>query len=171
MKYLFQKIGDVISTLLLGRLKELIIRTDEKVKRIDKDFDDLKKDIKSIDRRVGRIEGKLGLGPIAGDSPLHLTEIGKKILNESGIKKLVDKKKEELLNELKKKNFTHPYDIQEWCFKKFDELSEKPELQELFKDYAFKKGYSVSEIFEIGAIYFRDIALKELGFSLNNLKE
>jgi len=36
------------------------------------------KDVKSIDRKVGRMEGKLGLGPIAGEPPLHLTEIGKK---------------------------------------------------------------------------------------------
>lgn len=169
MKKFLQKIGNIISAILLGNSRDLIVRTDEAVKRIDKDFDDVKRDVKSIDRRVGRIEGKLGLAPIAGGSPLRLTEIGQKILTESGIKQFVEDRKEEILNQLKKENYTKAYDVQEWCFKIFDELSNKPELQEAFKDYVFRTGYSFNEIFRVGAIYFRDIALKELGFSVEDL--
>jgi hypothetical protein len=169
LKGILKKIGNLISILLLGDSRDLIIRTDEAVKRIDRDFEEVKRDVKSIDRRVGRIEGHLGLAPIVSRSPLHLTEIGEKILKESGIKQFVEERKEELLKQLKEENYTSAYDVQEWCFKIFDQFSNQPEFQEPFKDYAFQTGYSFDEIFEVGAIYFRDIALKELGLKIENL--
>jgi hypothetical protein len=163
-----EKIGD----LLLGKTKEVIIRTDEAVKRIDKDFDEVKKDVKSIDRRVARIEGKFELGATAGHSPLRLTKIGQKILQNSSIKEAADKFKDQLLEKIREENPETAYDVQEVTRQVFQDFDFGEDVVKKLKEYAFQNGeWGLSDILDVGAIYFRDIALKELGFKVEDLNK
>jgi len=154
----------------LGETKEVIVRTDEAIKRIDKDFDEVKKDVKSIDRRVARIEGKFGLGALGSESPLVLTKIGREILENSGIKKAADQFKDQLLKQIKKEKPPTAYDVQEVTRNVFKQFDFGEDVLKQMKEYAFQNGeWGLSDILDVGAIYFRDIALKELEFKIEDL--
>jgi len=170
-KNILQRIGGVISTLLLGDTKIKIGEMGKDIDNIKDDIKEIKPDLKDVRERVAKIESRLS--PVtSGASPVSLTDLGKRILEESGIKNFVDERKDDLLTQLKKERtgqLTSAYDIQEWCFKTFDKLSQQPELPKTLKEYAFQKGVSLSDIFRVGAIYFRDIAIKEFGLKIEDL--
>ena len=54
-----QQIGNFISTLLLGQTKEIIIRTDEGMKHLNKSVDAMKVRLDSVDTRLVKVELKL----------------------------------------------------------------------------------------------------------------
>ena len=55
-----QQIGNVISTLLLGQTKEIIIRTEERLNHVIKTVDSIKVQLDSMDRRQSLMEAELG---------------------------------------------------------------------------------------------------------------
>lgn len=104
----------------------------------------------------GRMDNAFG-----NASPIALLPKGRLILEDSGLKKYIDDKKEELLNKCKSKNpMSNPYDIQEAAFKFFDGL-DFGEFEEAFKSSAFKHGVNINTIRRVGGIYFRDICLSK----------
>lgn len=54
-----QQIGNVISTLLLGQTKEIIIRTEERLNHVIKTVDSIKVQLDSMDRRQSSMEAEL----------------------------------------------------------------------------------------------------------------
>lgn len=96
-------------------------------------------------------------------SPVNLTEVGKKLLNESGIKDYLDSTKDEYLSLCKSKKETNPYEVQSYIFELFDKMIFPADIDEKIKKYAFDKGISVDILRRIGAIYFRDICLADFG--------
>ena len=170
-KNILQTVGNWISTLLLGDTKIKIGEMGTDIDNIKEDIREIKPDLKDVRERVATIEGKLS--PVTvGASPIRLNDLGKKILEESGIKNFVIEKKDGLLTQFKQERTGQPtsaYDIQEWCFKTFDTLSKQPEFPEALKEYAFERGVSLSDICRVGAIYFRDIAIKEFGLKVEDL--
>lgn len=147
-------------------------KTAQKVEDIDRDIDkDIKPTLRNISDRVSRIEGALKLSPLAASSPLHLTDAGKEILKNSGMGIVANRLKDTLLIEIKKKNPKTAYDIQEVTKDVFSRFNWPEEDLKKFKDYSFQSGkWSLADIFEVGAIYFRDITLKELGYKIEDLE-
>jgi len=170
-KNILQTIGNLISTLLLGDAKIRIGEMGKDIEYIRKDIGEIKPDLMDIRERVAKIEGRLS--PVTSStSPIQLTDLGKEVLRKSGIKDFVDEKKDTLLIQLKQEHkgqSINAYDIQEWCFKKFDTLSKESNIPKVLEEYAFKEGVSLFDIFRVGAIYFRDIAIKAFGLKLENL--
>lgn len=125
-----------------------------------------------LDKRVGRIEGKLKLSPLTRHSPLRLSDIGKEILEKSGIKEITDQFKNQLLKTIQKENPKTAYDVQEATREVFQDFDFGEDNVKKLKDYAFQSGnWGLSDILEVGAIYFRDIALEEFGFDVKDLNE
>jgi len=145
--------------------------TDKRVEgKIDKNFTYLIKEVKSIDGRVARIEGHLKLGSLASHSPLRLTSVGIEILEKSGIKDAADQFKDKLLEEIKIEQPATAYDVQEITKTVFQEFDFGEDNVRKFKDYAFQSGkWGLSDILDVGSIYFRDIVLKELGYKVEDL--
>lgn len=172
--WLITGIFTVLAALIFWFMRSKFIdlgRSDERIEgKIDKNFTYILKETKSIDRRVARIEGHLKLGPIMSSSPIHLTEAGKEILNESGIKEAADTHQIKLIEEVKKKKPETAYDLQEFVRQLFQDYDFGPEYTKKFKNYSFQEGkWGMYDILDVGAIYFRDIALKELGFDYSDL--
>lgn len=96
-------------------------------------------------------------------SPLSLTEVGKKLLNDSGFIEAFDKVKDELIirffDEINPKT---KYDTQERARQWMDDLS-RADYQPFLpiKSYAFKSGSDYAQILRAGSIMLRDYYLEK----------
>jgi hypothetical protein len=103
-------------------------------------------------------------------SPRQLNELGTQILSESGIKKVIEEKKEILLAAVKKKNPTNPYDAEEVIAKVMENLSRHcPEVIDSLKNSAFSMGTTLDVILFTGSIFLRNLIFPDLGFDLGDL--
>ena len=92
------------------------------------------------------------------------------MLNNSGIKGIVDANKEELLAAIKAEDPKTAYDTQVAVRAMFEDFEFAEESVHKLKDYAFENGkWTLAEILDVGAIYFQDTALKALGFKVEDL--
>lgn len=165
MKFIKEKIGSICSAILLGNTKDLIIRTDEAVKRIDRDFDNVKEDVKSIDRKLAGIEPKVGAlweKLMAGSSsPRYLNEEGERVFKESGIKIIIDEKLNELISEVEKLSPQTAYDAERFTESVMYSLRNNPSLIKSLKDGAYETGVDIDIVLFVGSIYLRDKYLEK----------
>jgi len=103
----------------------------------------------------------------SSDSPLSLTELGKKLIKESGFLDIFGSKtsdgvkvKDYLVSKLEKRNPKTQYDVQEEARALMGELDEDP-LFESLKKYAFENGADYNQILRAGAIPLRDYFLEK----------
>ena len=103
-------------------------------------------------------------------SPRHLNETGKSILKQSGIKEIIDEKRNELLAIVKKKNVANAYDAEATVLEVVKELpTHCPDVVEKLKNGAFKTGSNVDVVLLVGGFYLRDLVFPDLGFSVTDL--
>lgn len=133
-------------------------------------FDKIQERITDLISRVSKIEGNL-FGIARPGSPIKLTPLGMEALNDSGILGLISPKKEVIIGKIKSQNPPTAYDVQEITKNIFnvEDLGLSKEEENKLKDYAFKKGMTLKDVLYAGAVYFRDIALEELGFKVEDL--
>lgn len=124
---------------------------------------------KSLDN-LGKVVKKDEVAP--ANSPRKLNERGNKILNESGIKGFVDKKRTELTAKVREHTFTNPYDAEKYIL---DLMQEAPKLYpeeiENMKTGAFRTGADIDTVLLVGGFYLRDLVFPELGFSVDEITE
>ncbi|MEK9153494.1 MAG: hypothetical protein AAB723_02755 [Patescibacteria group bacterium] len=103
-------------------------------------------------------------------SPRQLNERGESILEKSGIKEIVDTKKDILLKIVKEKGATNPYDAEAIILATMNDLPNHcPDVIEKLKTGAFNSGASMSDVLLVGAIYLRNLIFAEIGFSIEEL--
>lgn len=103
-------------------------------------------------------------------SPRQLNDVGIKILNESGIKEIIDEKKDLLLAEVKVLNPTNAYDAEQATINVVSELPKYcPDVILKLKDGAFRVGQGIETVLLVGGFYLRDLIFEDLGFSLKEL--
>lgn len=158
----------IAALVYLGRKFQILDTLNDGFKKFIENFEKLEKDISDIGNRVSKIEGKL-FGLATSTSPLRLTPLGIEILQNSGILDIAKTKREELMKQIKEKSPKTAYDVQEITKSLFENLKLNPEEETRLKNYAFQKGITLKDILYTGAIYFRDIALEEIGFKIEDL--
>ncbi len=103
-------------------------------------------------------------------SPRQLNERGNSILEKSGIKEIVDSKKETLLGIIRKKGATNPYDAEAIILSVMADLPNHcPDVIEKLKTGAFNSGASMNDVLLVGGIYLRNLTFPELGFKVEEL--
>jgi len=103
-------------------------------------------------------------------SPRQLNDLGNKILNESGIKEIVEGKKADLLTKVKALNPTNAYDAEQAALDVVREIPKHyPEIVEALKTGAFKVGQGTETVLLVGGFHLRDLIFPDLGFSLTDL--
>ena len=111
---------------------------------------------------------------VGAASPLQLTGVGEELLHESGLQKILDSHKDELIGLLDDalKGNTNRYDMQKMSFSVIDNfLADNAKLGGMIKEYAFDKGTSdLSEFVRAGGIYLRNLYFADKGFSLEKKK-
>jgi hypothetical protein len=113
----------VAGGLILFFVKRCFGHLDENDKRIEGSVKKLNSWAFGIDKRVSRIEGHLKISPFSSASPIELTDIGKEILNKSGIKEIADQFKLQLIEAIRKYNTSTAYDTQESTRRVFQEFN------------------------------------------------
>lgn len=103
-------------------------------------------------------------------SPRKLNAYGIKILNESGIKEIIDEKKSTLLDIVKKKDIKNAYDAEQAVLLTVEKLPEHcPDIVDKLKNGAFKTGANLDTVLLVGGIYLRDLIFPDLGFSVDEI--
>ena len=102
-------------------------------------------------------------------SPINLTKIGEVWLVESGLKRYIDSRKDNLLKDCEEKKETNPYEIQKHIFKLFDTLPFDPDFDGKLKKFAYDEGTTLNLLRRIGAIYFRNICLESFGMNKEDI--
>jgi hypothetical protein len=139
-------------------------------KSIDKD---IKPDIKSLRTKIdkansdlgGRIDKVHGIllslkldqsGAVEGNSPRILTPKGERILEESGIKEIVENRLGDIISDVKAKNPENEYRIEQCVIEYVRELGQDASLRKQIEQGAFNSGTTVDVVLFVGAIYIRD---------------
>jgi hypothetical protein len=103
-------------------------------------------------------------------SPRKLNERGASVLQESGIKEIIDDKRQDLLAAVRGVATKNAYDAEMAILATVQDIPEQyPELLERIKNGAFKTGTSIETILFVGGLYLRDLIFPELGFSLDEV--
>lgn len=149
-----------IITLLIAVVGYFLKKTFDKVEVIHTNVSDIKPKVDIL--------WKDKIAPAS--SPRQLNERGKDILATSGIKAIVDEKKEELLNLIKAKGAKNAYDAEAAISSVMMELpTHCPDVIDRLKQGAFQTGMDVNSVLYVGGIYLRNMIFTELGFSLEEL--
>lgn len=104
-------------------------------------------------------------------SPLGLNERGTQILDQSGVKELVDQKLTELLEAIKVRQPQNAYQVQEGAREVMSQLKNDATLLSQLQQGAFNTGADVEAVLLVGSIYLRDLVLPTLNFKLEDIKE
>lgn len=103
-------------------------------------------------------------------SPRQLNQRGNDILSQSGIKRIMEEKKQDIINLVKEKNPQNAFDAEAAVLAVVRELPELfPEIIETLKTGAFKVGADLDALLFVGAIHVRNEIFSDLGFSLDDL--
>lgn len=88
-------------------------------------------------------------------SPISLTDRGEALLNNSGGNKFIDDNFDELLKSVEGLSPKTAYDVQEDAKVVIDSLKDDDRLNPV-KDFLFKDGSTLEEVFTVMSIYLRD---------------
>ena len=135
--------------------------------RIGPDLKDVRERFAVVEDKVKQlIEGKYSLA----HSPRQLNQQGEKILQTSGIKEIIEERKNDLLKLVKEKKASNAYDAEVVVLSIVQELPKHyPNIIDKLKDGAFKSGVEMDGLLFVGGIYLRNLIFAELGFPLTDL--
>ena len=102
-------------------------------------------------------------------SPVGLTSTGLVWLNESGLKDYIDLKSKDFLAQCIEKRNTNPYEVQQYLFAFFSQVTLDSDFEEELKKFAFEKGTTIAVLRRVGAIYLRDLCLAEFGMEKKDI--
>ena len=136
---------------------------------------EIKPDLKNVRERFGKTEDRVEtlwkdkFAP--AHSPRQLNERGNDVLKTSGIKEIIDQKKDELLKIIKTKDISNPYDAEQTILAVVGEMPKHcPDVVDKIKDGAFKSGVDIEGVLFVGGLYLRNLIFKpNLGFDLIDL--
>lgn len=92
-------------------------------------------------------------------SPISLSDRGADFLIKSGGKKFVDDNFNEFLKKVEGLSPQNAYDVQEFSRKVVEELKDSDRLNKI-KEFLFKDGSTLDDVFTVMSIYLRDKVLK-----------
>ena len=135
---------------------------------------EIKPNLTNIRERFAGVESKVDVlwkdKYAPAESPRQLNEKGQRVLEESGIKQIIDQKKEKLLSLVKEKNPQNSYDAEKQIEAIVMELPKHcPEVISELKTGAFNAGVNIADVLFIGGIHLRNLIFEDLGFKLDDL--
>lgn len=133
---------------------------------VEKDLPLLKEQLEAIRKLlfqlVTHLKGQVNIPEsfVQSFSPNSLTDAGIKMMEESGLKNIIDTHKDSFIKEVESKKPPTNYDIEQLCCDIL--LSHKDdELFKPTKEYAFNHGIDLILMLYAAAIYLRDLVLSK----------
>lgn len=147
---------------IVGGLVFLIFRSGTVVEKIN-----------NVETRLSKVEIRLdGLWEryfSVNKSPVQLNDNGLKVLEDSGIKKIVEDRFKIIVDKVKEKNPQNAYQAQEFVKNIVEDFKNDISLKNILENGAFKSGVDVFTILFVGAIYIRDKVLIQVGFNIDDI--
>lgn len=150
---------------IIGTLILIAWKTGNRFGTIDKSLEWLTDRVKDLKTDIDNVKNPA----FQNHSPVVLTDKGNEWLVGSGMKNYIDSNRDFLMESCSAKKETNAYEVQEHIFNLFDKMEFDKELDNQFKEYAFKQGISMELLRRIGAIYFRDICLNNFKMQLKDV--
>ncbi len=150
---------------IVGLLILLAWKGSSRFTKIETDVDWLKDKINDIKASIDNTK----IDAFRNASPVALTEIGTNFLDKSGMKDYIDNNKETLVNVCNEVRNTNAYEVQKHIFKYFDNVEFDVDHDKQIKNFAYNKGISTDILRRAGAIYFRDVCLKEFDMKAEDI--
>jgi len=131
-------------------------------------------DLKDIRERFGTIEDRVDtlwkdkFAP--SRSPRQLNDYGNNILKNSGIKEIVEAKRNQLTKLVKKEDPKNAYDAEKITLSVVADLPKHcPEIIDQLKNGAYKVGTDLDGLLLVGGLHLRNLIFPDLGFFLTDL--
>lgn len=148
-----------IIVVLLGGIGYLIKGIFDKTNKISEDVADIKPKVKIL----------WEMQFATSKSPMALNEKGNNILNNSGVKEMVDNGLSQLIDEMQEKNPKNAYEVQECARKVMLNIKNNLNILSKLQEGAFNAGVDVDTVLFVGSIYLRDLALPKFNFRLEDI--
>lgn len=110
-------------------------------------------------------------GLVQTQSPIQLTEDGRKALIASGLRDYVDQNFSSLMSTCSLNEQPTAYDVQTASMKCMSELKFPQQFDLRVKQFAFEQGVSSDTVRTLGGIYLRDKVLEKLGLNLGDVEK
>jgi predicted RNase H-like nuclease (RuvC/YqgF family) len=156
--------GFVGVAIAIGEYKNRVKSLEDKIEKLDKEVKQNSTDLTEYKTKLEERTASYSSRLTKRKSPVSLTEIGEDLLKRSGSDKFVTDNKNELIEKIKYLKPQTAYDVQIDAKSVVEALRDEERFK-TFKDYAFKEGIELEDIFIVMSIFLRDLALPELGFN------
>lgn len=151
------------AALKLGRYAQMVEDLRTRTDNSEKEVKELTKQLTACATKIDERTQSAASSLVKRKSPISLSEMGEDLLKKSGADKFVLENQSELVEKIRKENPSTAYDVQEAAKRVVSSLVDDEKVIPL-KNYAFKEGLELNNIFLVTAIYLRDIALPLLNF-------
>ena len=103
-------------------------------------------------------------------SPTRINEDGEKLIDETGIKKIIDEKLDIFIKELESQNLKSPYDVEQNCFYLL-KSKKNTDVMIPIRNYVYchPNGFAEEIIFFVGGVYLRDKYFEKYPEILKNI--
>lgn len=146
-----------------------------KIDNLEKTVDSLEKEVKQTSHDLTEVSTKLDERTISYSSrltkrksPISLSDIGEELLKKSHADQFILEYKDELVQKIREMNPKTAYDVQVDAKKVVESLQNDEQIIP-FKDFAFKEGIDLGDVFIVMGIELRDVALPLLGFKVDDI--
>jgi hypothetical protein len=140
---------------LIGTLIALAYYANGRLTRLETSVEWLKETLRSL--KIASENGAMRL--FETRSPISLTKIGQRALDQSGLKAYIDAHRQELTRKCQRKRASDPYEVQLCAFRLLADLPIDASFEHQLNEFAFANGISADLLRRVGAIYLRDTAM------------
>jgi len=145
-----------------------------RLQTVESDTKDIKKDIKELGRDLTkRMDEIMSLSARKGlaesQSPMQLSDKGKKVLKNSGIDTVVSDKFDSIVEQVKKLKPANSYQAEHAVLTVVSNLVNDPTLKDAIEEGAFNSGYAIGSVLFAGGLYIRDRVLEKLDFKIDEI--
>ncbi|MEX1014805.1 MAG: hypothetical protein WDZ80_06625 [Candidatus Paceibacterota bacterium] len=150
-----------------GKFEEKVESIGESIKKIKPDLEEVRERFSIVESRVSDLWADR-VAP--ANSPRELNDRGNDILNKSGMLDIINKKKDILLQEVKKRDFDNAYDAERIIMSVVLEMDNHcPEVVADLKEGAYRVGTDVDTLLYVGGIHLRNLIFTELNLKKEDI--
>lgn len=140
---------------ILGSLMAIAYHANGRLTRLETSVEWLQDALRSL-----KIASENGASKLFNtNSPISLTNRGRRVLKESGLRSYIDAHKPTLTARCKLDRSLDPYERQSRSFRLFADVRFEPGFEQQLNEFAFANGLSADLLRRVGAIYFRDLTM------------
>jgi hypothetical protein len=152
--------GGVTAAIVIGKYKEKVDSLERSREKLENKLDICRSEIDTLKEFKTNAQKYIDSKIYQSNSPLSLTDYGKKLIKDSGFETIFDQHKDDLAEMLGKLDPKTAYDVQEVSRSFMDSQAEYAPFAPI-KDYAYRTGSDLNLILRAGAILLRDYYLEK----------